>query len=176
MNILEFIDTVLIDEINDIIPKHAYISFGLISQGIEFIGSCYDKFDFHEQNQSTNRFKTGLEQFDPKYSFFIIGSCNLYKNLRCGLLHVFIPKSEISLGEKQKDIKYNHLQKNKLNDGTERYVLLIEDFFADFKNALEKLKDNIKSGNIFKMYTVNKANQQKKDILLLKKDILKINL
>lgn len=43
MTIIEFIKTVLINEIGDIVDRHKYLSFGVVSQGIELLGACVAK-------------------------------------------------------------------------------------------------------------------------------------
>ena len=45
MPVDEFIQSVLMDDINEIVNHHKmhYIAFGLMAQGMEFLGACLDQ-------------------------------------------------------------------------------------------------------------------------------------
>ena len=103
MKVKEFILKVLINELRDIQQKegHHYLSFGLIAQGIEFLGACIDDQDFFVESQSRARFERAIRDLFPSgYHGFLSGRggrFDLYENLRCGLLHVILPKADVEL-------------------------------------------------------------------------------
>jgi len=187
MNIVEFIDHVLVTEIYRIQQcyewKHAYLSFGLISQGIEFLGACIDKREFNtnQKGASSARFNMALKKFfGARYHPFAINSCDfsLYRNLRYGLLHIVIPTTRLALGERSNvRSQQQHLQKYQDENGQERQLLIAEDFYEDFKKACNEVMEIIKTKNIFVRFPETaRASDQKKDILGLKRDFLNTNI
>ena len=183
MNIIEFINHVLIEEIRKIQQEeqHAYLSFGLISQGIELLGSLIDKDEFHEHGLSKKRFNAALINFfstDYKKYANNSGDFNLYENLRCGMLHVVIPQNKLTLGERKIDQdKYKHLEKYRDPDGNEKLVLMAEDFYEDFQCACKRVIDIISDKSIFATYPdLVVAPAIKKEIIELKRDIINTSL
>jgi hypothetical protein len=126
----DFIQTVLINEIGELVDSHPYISFILMGIGIEFMGKCIDssltdwnvsgrsKFDFE------NAIKTipSLQKYEP-----YLTSHQMYSSFRCGLAHAVSPKVQITLSSKQ---EMGHLLQN-----NGRLNLKVEDFYQDFKDA-----------------------------------------
>ena len=145
-----FIEKVLINQIRRIQQEHNfhYLSFGLISQGIEFLGACLDEHPFDTNLRiSRHRFATTiLELFPPPYH-----SCasippasspeySLYKSLRCGFLHIMVPKSNLEVIQEKEKTTYNcsHLDIVEIR-GNERFVLVSQEFFADFERACQEV-------------------------------------
>ena len=101
MIITECIQTLLITEIGDIVERHKYLSFGVVSQGIEVLGACLDEheFDCKKRGVSSSRFNIALKElFSEKYhefGFVADRKKSLYQNLRCGLLNNLLPKKSI---------------------------------------------------------------------------------
>jgi hypothetical protein len=176
MKITEFVNQVLIKEMGEITHTHQYLSFGLISQGIELLGACFDQYEFHEKYHSADRFNEGMKLFDQKYHNFANNNAkeNLYSNLRCGMLHVILPTSEFALS--QRGYGYSNLQKAILSDGSYRYVLIAEDFYDDFNLACRELIRLIETGNILNFPKVNSAPTAKREILKLKRDFVNVHL
>lgn len=179
MNIIGFINHVLIEEIRKIQQEeqHAYLSFGLIAQGIELLGSLIDKDEFHERGLSEKRFNAALINFfstDYKKYANKSDDFNLYKNLRCGMLHVVIPQNKLALGERKIDQdKYKHLEKYRDTAGNERLFLMAEDFYEDFRCACKRVIDIISERSIFAKYPdLGAAPAIKKEILDLKRNII----
>lgn len=174
MKLNEFIRSNLVDQIGEIIPKHPYLSYSLISQGIELIGACLDNRDFHSSGQSEKRFNIGLKLFDPKYHPFTNKrhECYLYSELRCGLIHALLPRRKLVLGEKAND-PYPNLSKQELRDGRESYVLIIEDLFNDFITACRTLISMLEDKSIMNSHNYSIASQDKKAILNLSKDFIR---
>lgn len=146
MTIIEFIRGVLISEIGDIVDRHKYLSFGVISQGIELLGACLDEheFDCKKPGVSRDRFNLALKELFPanKYREFGFGADRkkfLYNNLRCGLLHNFLPKRGIGLTEENKTPAHLHLKIGTSEDGSQTYLLVAEELYRDFVDACEKL-------------------------------------
>jgi len=124
----EFIEHVLINEIKDVVDRHPYLSFLLISVGIEFLGKCLlvEKQNWNKIKPE-KAFNKGLElmcNVDPEYS-----TINLKDELRNGLAHTFMPKSKIALSE----IKHGARNFQKNNSG--QTILVAEIFYRDFVKA-----------------------------------------
>jgi len=114
MNVKSFIQGLLIEEIKSIQQKegHHYLSFGLIAQGIEFLGACLDSNEFFVERKSNQRFNRAImELFPSKYHKYVNDKkgqrFDLYENLRCGLLHIILPKADIDDLSPEKDTSQN---------------------------------------------------------------------
>jgi hypothetical protein len=151
MNRIEFIKRVLISEIKKIQQDegHHYISFGLISQGIEFLGYCLDE----TENKSSKRFNKAItDLFPDDYNIYVkrrsTEQFDLYGNLRCGLLHIFIPGKDIELIQEAEIDDYGeHLEIKNLR-GRGRLILVSQKLFTHFENACKDLIIKIQSGEI----------------------------
>lgn len=190
MTLIEFINHVLIREIGYIQQgcgqsahqnhQHMYLSFGLISQGIELLGSLTDKYNFDKKGKSGERFNKGLKKFfkdDYRDYADKENEYSLYKNLRCGLLHVVIPTKKLALGELKNDKnKCTHLGKYPSSDGAERLFLMAETFYEDFVEACNKAKTKITDGSIFTEFPDLDMNATKKEVIESKRDFLNTNL
>jgi len=98
MTIIEFIRGVLISEFGDITDRHKYLSFGVISQGIELLGACLDEHEFDKQGVSRNRFDLALTLFPDEYDEFGKGRTqrNLYiKTCVVDYCIIYYPKEEL---------------------------------------------------------------------------------
>ena len=152
----KFIEDTFIREIGSLQQgkgKFVYLSFGLIAQGIESLGSLIDKYEIQKGGESRERFDNALINFLPdKYDQFTgkkdepKEGISLYKELRCGLLHVAIPKSKVVLGENKNKGDKEHLEIYTFDDGTEdgqrKLFVNAEDFYEDFKSACETVVKN----------------------------------
>jgi hypothetical protein len=142
----EFIQNVLINELRDIQQKegHHYLSFGLIAQGIEFLGACIDdNDDFFIESKSRERFDKAIRiLFPTEYHRFLSGKhkpYDLYENLRCGLLHVFLPKSDIELIQESQMNHYGYHFEIKEIRKKKRLILVSQKLFEDFESACKKV-------------------------------------
>lgn len=156
MTVIEFIENILIEEIYDIQRNgnHHYLSFGLISQGIEFLGACLDEEEFHKAGLSRNRFRKAIKDLFPiEYQTFNDKNnpFDLYTNLRCGVLHIVLPKINLELIQKNEIPRFNasHLEFSSLR-GNKRLILVSQDFYDDFRKAGEKVIEKIKNGELLK--------------------------
>src|SRR4030042_2626496 len=131
----QFIKEVLIDEIGDIIKKHPYLSFTLISSGIEFLGICLDKESkWTDQGKSEKHFCNCIDKLFPRKYQDIKG--RLFKELRCGLVHSQL-SGDFKLTEVKNDpsgaLKYeNHLTENK-------NILVLDYLYFDFVQDCMKI-------------------------------------
>lgn len=132
----DFIQKVWINEMKDVVNKHAFLSFALIPIGIEFLGKCrleeLDHWDLNTQEMHKYKpFDKGLElmiEVDGRYK-----GLDLKNQLRNGFAHTLLPKSKISLSEvKAGDI---HFAKDK----KDRTILVIEILYRDFVIACKKI-------------------------------------
>lgn len=163
MTPLELMDTIFLNEYGSIVykSKHHYISFSLIAQGIEFLGRCLDDKHGFDWEDSVNKrdysgkvFRKAIEDLFPaKYRKFAIkgSKFDLYKNLRCGLIHKLVPNSPIGLTHREESNRFNteHLQVKKDNFGNEIQLILVsEDFYDDFVISVNKVKLMVNKGQL----------------------------
>ena len=132
MNAREFVQKTLIKEFGDIVngqEKHDYLSFLLISCGIEFLGRCMDTVgtSWNLHKRKGYYFKKGIALFPECYHNDDIKG-KLYSGLRCGICHALLPKEEICVSS---------MEVQNLNNTP--ILLNIRTFYQDFKSACEKL-------------------------------------
>ena len=155
MEILDFIQKVLIDEFKEIQQDegHPYISFSLICQGIEFLGACLDSEPFSAKGLSAPRFRKAIyDLFPTSYRKFNQGTgkpFDLYENLRCSLVHVILPGSPLELIQRTEKVKFNvsHLEVKEIR-GVNRLVLILEDLFEDYERACQEIIARISDGRL----------------------------
>lgn len=71
MTLVEFIQNVLITKIGDIVGQHKYLSYGVVSQGIELLGACLDEHEFSKKHESRSRFDLAIKTlFNKGYQEF----------------------------------------------------------------------------------------------------------
>lgn len=153
MDSKEYIEKVLVGEIQNIVNGHKFLSFGLITAGIELLGILIDPSNnkFFEKGKSGERFRYAIKelfpnkyhQYNVKYKDDVVpdDKFDLYIELRCGLNHSTFPKPKIGLSEREHGGENLSIQDRKL-------ILLAEDFFDDFKEACEKVLKKIERGEI----------------------------
>lgn len=136
MNLMpkEFIETVLIKEIGEIHKKHPYISFAIMTIGIEFLGkgiNSLDKWNISGRSKidfelSINKL-TNFDRYKP-----LLTSHNLWDSLRNGFAHSFVPKKTISLSSKDETAHLENISSTQIN-------LRCEDLYIDFANACKEV-------------------------------------
>jgi hypothetical protein len=126
----DFIQTVLINEIGELVDSHPYISFILMGIGIEFMGKCIDTSltDWNVSGRSKHDFENAITTIPSlnKYEPYLT-SHQMYSSFRCGLAHAVAPKTQITLSSKE--------EMEHLIDNNGRLNLKVEDFYQDFKDA-----------------------------------------
>lgn len=155
MEILDFIQKVLIDEFKEIQQdeRHPYISFSLICQGIEFLGACLDLEPFSAKGLSAGRFRKAIyDLFPASYRKFNQGTGNpfdLYENLRNSLIHVILPGAPLELIRRAEKAKFsaNHLEVKEIR-GIDRVILVSEDLFEDYERACQEIMARIRDGRL----------------------------
>lgn len=149
----DFINTVIVNQLGDIVKLHPYLSFGLIATGIELLGGCIDKHTVQKDGESGNRFRNAiLKLFPVKYHQFAVkkSKFDLYSELRCGLNHSFLPKPTIGLSERKSGNVHLSIVNNTL-------ILLAEDLYEDLQVAGQEVIKLLDDGLIypkFELYTV----------------------
>ena len=144
VSVIEFIRTVLISDISRLIYdcKLYYLSFGVIAQGIEFLGSCLDELPFDDPTQAEKRFQRAIRRlFKPCNNAYIKynspkAEYYLYRDLRCGLIHMVRPKNRVVLTSRAESLE-DHTR-HLANHG-DKLVLVAEDFFDDLKRASQSV-------------------------------------
>ena len=155
MNILDFIQRVLIDQFKEIHQGegHLCISLSLICQGIEFLGACLDSEPFSAKGLSAPRFRKAIyDLFPANYHPFNQGSgrpLDLYENLRCGLLPIFLSGSRVEVVHRseQAGSTLRHLEVREIR-GMSRLVLVLEDLFEDYEKACRQIISRIVDGRL----------------------------
>lgn len=155
MTVKEFITNFLINEIKSIqqVSGHHYISFGLISQGIEFLGACLDNNPFNILRKSAERFNNSIKVLFPAdYHSFVKERSDeqfdLYGNLRCGLLHIFIPGPDLEVIQEIEIKDYGkHLEINNIRN-RDRLILVSQNLMTDFEKACQEVIRRIDSQEI----------------------------
>ena len=131
----DFIQTLLINEIGELVDSHPYISFILMGIGIEFMGKCIDTnlTDWNVSGRSKHDFENAIKTIPSlkKYEPYLT-SHQMYSSLRCGLAHAVAPKTQITLSSKE---EMGHLIEN-----NGRLNLKVEDFYQDFKDACNYIR------------------------------------
>ena len=155
MNILDFIQKVLIDEFKEIQEDEEYhhLSLNLICQGIEFLGACLDSEPFSAKGLSAPRFRRAIcDLFPASYLKFNQGSgkpFDLYENLRCGLFHAILEGSRLELIRRSENSKFNahHLEVKEIR-GMNRLVVVSEDLYDDYEKACNEIITRIRDGRL----------------------------
>jgi hypothetical protein len=147
MLVKDFIEVTLLTEIEQMTvgengyATHPYIGFSLIFAAIEVLGACLDDNDWSKNGFSESRFRLAIAMLFPTTYCQYNRKENqhdLYRDLRCSLVHTLIPGNLISLSERKHEESAGvigaHLtmQKGKL-------LLIYEDLLMDFKDACKKL-------------------------------------
>lgn len=152
MKLTEFIKTALIEDIDRIQQAGGHFhSFSLMAQGIELLGACLDEKPFHESGHSRKRFRRAVGALFPSayQPFNQVGEYDLYNNLRCGLLHVVLPKSRLELIQRMELEQFpcGHLGFDDRR-GNRRLVLVAEDMYVDFATACREVIRRIEAGEL----------------------------
>ena len=152
----KFIEGTIKNSVKEMCGKNPYIGFGLISVGIEFLGACMDGNSLHskEKELSQTRFNNAIKELFPEpYHAYISETSqtrlhDLYSNLRCGMMHVFIPAKEIEIIQKAEIPDFSdHLTTNKIR-GNKRLVLVLEELLGHYLEACDKILNKIEQGEI----------------------------
>ena len=145
MSIDNFIDTVILDEMNKIIKVHGfhYLGFILVANAIEFVGSLLDQNDFNKPRLSKKRFNRLIKEcFPEEYKKYTDkdSNNNLYENLRCGMVHFMCPDVGVALTHRKESEHYHttHLKPDKYGS----VVLVIEDLYDDLCQAIKKIRSD----------------------------------
>lgn len=132
----DFIKDTLIEKIGKIIHVDAYLSFLLICSGIEFLGKCIDSTEKWGDGKSEEQFKAAIIKLFPDGYHNLVN--DLYKDLRCGLVHRITPGS-ISLTQNGNDNNGEISYKLHPYLKDDRKILVIEYFYFDFAEACKKV-------------------------------------
>jgi hypothetical protein len=148
---VQHIDTIIADIQDHIDKKQDFVGFILVSLGIEFIGSFFDAKDFNDHGLSDKRFKNGLSLF--KKNWYQQNKDFLFKQLRGPLIHQYRTGTKVSLTSACKNDADLTLHLKSDNGKT---IFVLEQLFADFKEACEKLKIQVNKPNSFNSEKLNK--------------------
>ncbi|MFZ3073425.1 MAG: hypothetical protein WA162_09295 [Thermodesulfobacteriota bacterium] len=140
----KLIEKVLIKDIKNIQEKtFHYQSFFLMATGIEFLGACLDSNGLTRRGFARKRFQNAIERLFPEE--YKEHASNLYKDLRCGLLHIGIPGKNFGLTQKNESMTYGTKHLEKYNG---QIILISEEFYEHFKEACNTVIDRIQKGEL----------------------------
>lgn len=139
-----YIKSILIEEVGDIVRRHAYIGFSVVCLGIEFLGSCLDKkSSWTDNGKSQIHFESAVDTLFPKQYKQI--KTELYKELRCGLVHSHL-SGRFKLTEAKNAYKGELSYEKHLKDN--KNILVMDYFYFDYMQAcLKVLSMDFESGD-----------------------------
>lgn len=120
-----------------------YLSFFLMSQSIELLGSFLDNKPFRARQQSHKRFAAAIQELFPAKYQRLNQNDWLYHKLRNHLAHSFLPSSWIRFTSHTKDPNAKHLSRI-----DKKTIFVAEEFLKDFETACLSLLDKIDAGAI----------------------------
>ena len=141
----DFIQKVFIGETGRLVDEGFYhFAFVIMAQGLETLGSFLDSKPLKAREQSKLRFSHAINRLMPKEYSKLNNNHKLYDQLRASLSHTFTAGRKVFLTSKSnKEFGKKHLQ-----EIDEKLILVVEDFYADFKKACERLLDGMDKGII----------------------------
>lgn len=134
----QFIQTVLITELESVVKTSPWLGFICISSGIEFLGKCIDTdypSDWNQPGRSRPNFKDAIEKLNAltKYRPLLTRpNFDLYSEFRCGLVHACAPKDNISLSHGTEEKPTILGQTGEINFNA-------DELYEDFKSACEEV-------------------------------------
>lgn len=143
----DFIQETLIEGIgrmtigSDYLASNAYIGFSLVCQAIEVLGACFDEYDWEDRYLSELRFRLAIKKLFPEKCITFNdkkAQFDLYKNLRCPMVHQMRPGKYIGLSQRKHE-KAANVSNLHLSMQDKHLVLIYEDFFGDFRQACQML-------------------------------------
>ncbi len=142
-DIARFLKHFYIDEIQRLQKEgFYYVSFVLIAQSIELLGTLLDDKPFRAQNQARKRFNLALIKLFPKK----YGKNNLkgeiYEHYRCNMSHRFLPSKYIHF--ENSVVEDKHVSKDENNIIT----LGAEQLAHDLEEAVYKVIERMRSGRL----------------------------
>ena len=117
-----------------------YISFVLIAQCIELLGTLLDDKPFRAQNQARKRFNLALVKLFPKGYAKKNLKGEIYEHYRCNMSHRFLPSKYITF--KKSTSKEEHLSID--NNGI--ITLSAEQLAVDLEEAVHKIIHRMHNG------------------------------
>lgn len=142
-NIRKFLEHYYIAEIQRLqLQGFHYVSFVLIAQSIELLGTILDDKPFRAQNQARKRFNIALIKLFPKKYGQTNLNGELYEHYRCNMSHRFLPSKYIRF---EKTVpEDNHLSK----DANGVITIGAEQIAKDLQFAVNKLIDRMATGKL----------------------------
>lgn len=160
-NAHDFIEVFIINGIQEIVKAYPYQSFPLMASAIEVLGKCItgnswdakvgSEKDFCEAINTLNAFQPyrvfNHVKLDKNGNSIMEGNNqvitnDLYRILRCGMIHSFIPKTGIKLTDKTEDLKTGII------GGQEMYSR-IKCAWTEINASPNMIKQDFQSPNMF---------------------------
>jgi hypothetical protein len=121
-------------------PGSVHLKFAMMMLIVEYLGTLLDRQHSKATGRSEVRFNTAIKRLFPtRYHHFTkpASAPNLFRDLRCPMIHRFETNPGIRLSSKYivEDQGLSHLSYDKNGN----LVLIAEIFFPDLKNAADRL-------------------------------------
>lgn len=150
-----FMEVLFLNELSNIIyfSGNAYLKFLPIIQGIEFLGACEDNhpFEIYKKELPRKRFNRGLKHFKKVYHQFSgegeSPQISFFEDLRSPMVHQFRPdQKKIRLSDRSAISVEGNFHLSYDHEG--RLILVLEDFYDDFAQAVKVVMKKIETGEI----------------------------
>ncbi|MFN8436210.1 MAG: hypothetical protein U0V72_01125 [Cytophagales bacterium] len=130
-----------LEEVEFLIKAQKYqLSFLLLSQIIEFLGSLIDDKPLRAKDQSKKRFSLALKKLFKAEYHKANDKDFLYYQYRCNMSHLLSGSANILLTNSEKTPKILHLKTN-----NNKLLLVIEPLFEDTQLACQKFMFKLKN-------------------------------
>ena len=105
VSVRQYIEEYIMRSVEELVDRDQYLpAFLMISCGIEFLGKCIGSRPFRDRGYKGNNFKNALAGFSSLNKYKINSSVDIYKNLRCGIVHSLLPDNRIMLVEENNNL------------------------------------------------------------------------
>ena len=138
---------------------HHFYCFALISQGVEFLGAVskyiHEGANINSDEDSGEKYRYAIKKYFPsRYKRYLNkNEIDLYGQLRCGPTHAFTPGKDIAFttnNDRNSDEK--HLEFYTNPDGSEKLIIVAEEYFEDFSQACASVTQELDSHGKDKSY------------------------
>lgn len=151
----EFLEVLFLQELGSLIytDGNAYLKFLIIIQGVEFLGACQDNYPFEmiKKGLPRRRFNRGLKLFSREYHQFTgegeSPEILFFEHFRSPMIHQFRPnQSKFRLSDRSSLFHQGGVHLSFDHQG--RLIIVLEDFYEDFSDAVRSLMQKIEKGEL----------------------------
>ena len=105
VSVKQYIEEYIMKSVEELVGGDQYLpAFLMITCGVEFLGKCIGPKPFKDRDHQGNNFKNALGGFSSLNKYIFGCSVDIYKNLRCGIVHSLLPDNNIMLVEENNNL------------------------------------------------------------------------